>query len=489
MSGVKFSRQILLTGLILTGLICAVWGLLQLYGFVSSFHNRFAVTGPFFNPGPFAGYLSVIAPLAFYYAIRDFSILKYKFYNKLIPLYIRWGISSVCFISILLILPVTMSRASWLALLGGCICILIARKKSKFNFCRWMKRYRKRTICISSTLLIFILLGGVFLYSIKKDSADGRFLIWKISTGIIIEYPLGVGIGFFPGTYAKAQADYFRSGKGSPQEEYVADAPEYAFNEYLQIGIETGVLSLFIFVTIICMSLKNALKLRFVAELGSLVALLIFSFFSYPLKVLPFVILLCFLIASCAQACKEVKRLPTSIITVIASTLVGIFLYNRYPTYKAYKYWHKTKMLYDIGSYDKALLEYQKLMPYLKDQTKFLLEYSSCFARLKYYKESNEIIEEAILISGDPSLFTTMGQNYQNLGENMRAEICYQQALYTIPNRIYPYYLLGKLYYETGDYEKTFQMVHIVQTKKPKVPSNAIENMREEMKNIIDNKK
>ena len=49
--------------LILLGGIEAVWGLRQLYGFSASGHFRYALTGSFFNPGPYAGYLAMGLPV------------------------------------------------------------------------------------------------------------------------------------------------------------------------------------------------------------------------------------------------------------------------------------------------------------------------------------------------------------------------------------------------------------------------------------------
>lgn len=69
----------------------------------------------------------------------------------------------------------------------------------------------------------------------KKDSADGRALIWKISVETIYKYPIGVGLGNFSGSYGEQQATYFRSGKATEQEILVAGNPEYAFNEFIQI--------------------------------------------------------------------------------------------------------------------------------------------------------------------------------------------------------------------------------------------------------------
>lgn len=54
----------LLLALIVAGIILAIYGNLQLWGYYPSHHNRFNLTGSFFNPGPYAGYLASIFPAA-----------------------------------------------------------------------------------------------------------------------------------------------------------------------------------------------------------------------------------------------------------------------------------------------------------------------------------------------------------------------------------------------------------------------------------------
>ena len=51
---------------ILLGIIEAIWGLGQLYGVVLSRHDQFLLTGSFYNPGPYSGFLAMIFPIAFY---------------------------------------------------------------------------------------------------------------------------------------------------------------------------------------------------------------------------------------------------------------------------------------------------------------------------------------------------------------------------------------------------------------------------------------
>jgi hypothetical protein len=59
-----------------------------------------------------------------------------------------------------------------------------------------------------------------------------------------------------------------------------------------------------------------------------------------------------------------------------------------------------------------------------------------------------------------------------------------------LPGRVYPYYLLAKLYQEAGDYfpsEKLDWAIRMVLETEPKVHSRAIDEMRDEVKRIAKN--
>ena len=58
-----------------------------------------------------------------------------------------------------------------------------------------------------------------------------------------------------------------------------------------------------------------------------------------------------------------------------------------------------------------------------------------------------------------------------------------------LPNRLYPFYLLAKLYIEPDffDKDKAIQMAEIVLKKKPKVHSRAVDEMRTEMEVLLSN--
>ena len=72
-----------------------------------------------------------------------------------------------------------------------------------------------------------------------------------------------------------------------------------------------------------------------------------------------------------------------------------------------------------------------------------------------------------------------MGRNYQAMKEYDLAEKTLLKSTQIVPNRLYPLYLLMKLYVETGDDEKARETAGIVLTKEP-----AVREMREEAEKI-----
>jgi tetratricopeptide (TPR) repeat protein len=230
------------------------------------------------------------------------------------------------------------------------------------------------------------------------------------------------------------------------------------------------------------------------------VALLIMAAASYPFSVLPFLIALAYLSASIHAGGKKPVILPSPRLTVqlpgrlfgysivwasIGFVLTVVCLYDRYPTYEAYRQWGQSRALYHAGAYESGAKAYAPLYPLLSDQLTFLFEYAQCLSRTKRYEESNRVLEKAVRIGCDPMLYNVMGKNLQAMKHYAEAERCFLKAAHIVPNRIYPWYLLANLYVETGETEKARTTAEIVLTKEPKVQSAAVREMREKMKEII----
>ena len=481
---VMTSRRKLLLCLFLvaTGLVEAVWGLLQLYGFEHSQHSLFKLTASFYNPGPYMGYLAVITPLALYLFLNEDK-------NK-IRLYLQKGLGGITFVAIILILPAGMSRASWLAVLIGCSVVVSGYCVRKYDLRSFYNKYKQRVRLFGLVGLSLFFLFLIGIYFLKKDSADGRLLMWKVSGQVVKSNPWGVGIGNFSGAYGDAQAAYFANGSASATEEHVAGNPEYAFNEYLQIMIESGIIAFLLFIAMLVLTFWNGFKQKEYGIIGSLVAFLIFSAFSYPFSVLPFGIVFVFLLASLNTTEREdmnKKRDLKNILFLVACLSFALYINVRaYTYYQAYKIWNKNRVYYHASMYNDAVEEYEKIYPYLNDQVTFLFEYAQSLSKSQQYTKSNQILSRAIQISCDPMLYNIMGKNHQAQKEYQAAETAFLKATHIVPSRMYPYYLLAKMYQESGQQQKAEEMAHVVLTKEPKVHSTAVEEMRQEVKKIIE---
>lgn len=471
--------------LMITGLIEAIWGLKQLFGFTHSQHALFKTTGSFYNPGPYAGYLAMIAPVALHYVLRYWHYFHKKIQILYWKQYCVLVLSITTLTSIWIVLPSTGSRASWLAVIIGFAVVLILNQR---DIVLWLKNNIKKVIVyflIGSILLAFAVYG---LYAFKKNSADGRLLIWKNTITQIKDNPTGVGVGFYAGNYGKYQAEYFKKG-GTDEEKMLAGSPEYAFNEYLQIAAEFGVIPFLLVMTVILNVITSAISNRRVAPLGALVSLLVFAAMSYPFSLVPFIVSFILLLILCTHSPfsgdeknKKTKTQTPILLIILCTVPLTIYLTAQADQlYKSYQSWGGIRYLYYTKSYVNAKDSYSKEYDNLKNNVDYLFEYGQILSNLKEYHQSNAILKRAATLSCDPMLSNIIGKNYQALKDVDRAAEYYTQALNTIPHRLYSHYLLAQLYIENNELPKAQLIAEKLLSIPIKIPSPAINQMREEM--------
>lgn len=472
--------------LMCTGLAESLLGIGQLHGEAISNHSLFRLTGTFFNPGPFSGYIAVILPvclgvaLSYRLAVRNFA----------------W----TCIAAICMVLPAGMSRSAWLAAVLSCAVVYwiqeIGWDKTKQVFIR----YRKVSFLLIAGAAIILIGVATGLYNMKQESANGRLLMWKVTGKAIAGKPFtGYGLGGFPAAYREAQAQYFSSDMATETEKRVAGCPEYAFNEYLQIASEQGILALLVFLCWLGAICYQGIKHKQTGVTGGILALIIFAFSSYPLQLPSFWILLICLgaIAICKKEpenpdnqTSKTKSGKVYFAPIYICFLVGISIilfWEQKDFYSAYKEWYKVKISYNSRVYSSAIETYNLLYPKLKHKPEFLFEAAQCKGKTGDYTGANKLLEHAMQLSADPMLYYIMAKNEQSMGHYQKAEYLLLFAIDILPERIYPYYLLCKLYAEPGFGQngKLHAAVHAVLTKEPKVNSLAIQEMREESKRIL----
>lgn len=464
--------------LLLTGFIEAAWGVGQLYGFTPSLHEQFDLTGSFFNPGPYSGFLVAIFPLTLHYALTTQKLPQ--------------TLSIIVLVALLLVLPATMSRSAWVAAIVGCAIVAGYHYHPRRQCIAF---YRAHPIATPVAVISILLIIGTLMigtYMMKKASADGRILIWKVSSTIIASHPVtGIGLGNFAGPYGKAQEAYFTAGDYTPREELVADAPEFAFNELIQITVENGLIGLFLFIGIIISAIRYAYRSgihKQAGHVGALAAFLIFASFSYPFSVLPLTLLFALLVAQCTAAeSPSSTRWRSGIFCLLL--LIPTLRYTSHQTERkaAFKRWKNEQIYFNMQIFKRTVDNYRALYPIMKDNPAFLFEYGQCLSRTDNPGLSNRILREAAEISSDPMIHNIIGKNYQAMQQYDLAEASFLKASRTVPNRIYPLYLLAKMYAESGQTEKAIATAKIVLEKEPKVFSSAVEEMKREMHLLLRN--
>ena len=471
--------------LMLTGLVEAVWGMQQLHGHVYSHHSLFRLTGSFFNPGPYSGYLAVVLPVCLWTAMRFQKGMHY----------FGW----VCVGAILVVLPAGMSRSAWVAAVMACGWVYWAERigweKTKAIYSRY------KNVAVPFFAIVILLAGCAFagLYGLKRDSADGRLLMWKVTGKAIAGHPVtGTGLGGFPEAYAEMQGQYFGTEEATDKEKLVAGCPEYAFNEYLQIGLEQGIGGLIVFGAWLGSMVYYGIRNRQHGAAGGVLALAVFAVSSYPLQLPSFWVALVFLGAICvtkdgtqirSSALSVSSACHITIISLLSLASVCLFILQK-GQYEVYKRWGRLQMLYNNKAYESVAEDYHDLHDKLKHKPEFLFEEAQCLSKTGQHAEAIRVLERAKRLSGDPMIRYMTAKNRQVLGDYREAEEELLQAIGILPERLYPYYLLAKLYAEPEFYQadKLRAAASVVLAKKPKVESTAIREMREEVKKIIEKK-
>ena len=89
-----------------------------------------------------------------------------------------------------------MSRSSWLAAVAGCGVVTAFYYRIRKQLKELGRKLGKKAWRVAGIGVVCLLLLFSGLYLMKKDSADGRRLMWKIAGRAIAENPWGgCGLG------------------------------------------------------------------------------------------------------------------------------------------------------------------------------------------------------------------------------------------------------------------------------------------------------
>ena len=456
----------------------------QSFGFMGSDNSLFVIGGSLGNPGAFSGYLSVITPLVLSLAF------VYRRNKKAENLYYTL---LVCFGFMLFFIITLHSRGAWLACLAGCIFVInnqYSIHKKIFIFLHSPTRKISAFLC---TLILFSA-GFYALYQFKADSAFGRLFVWKVTMLTPHDNILaGDGIGSFEANYGKWQMDYFDNQKGTENERHVADYVTCAYNEFLNAYIEQGAIGLLLLLIILFFAFrrKNVNKSMLVTGAkASLIAIVVLSCVSYPFKslllFLQFIISLSIIFYQPQKGDlimhKHFVRLKI-LYPVLGMLIIAFGFRNLY----GYHLLSKGQKAVFTNKLDEALTMYNDAYPILYNNGIYLFYYGSAFALNQQYEESIDMLEKSIRKSSIPNSYILLGNNYKKTGVFEEAKKAYLNAIYSIPSKLYPKYLLVQLLMEASHQAEAYVWANEILLTKEKVPTTAAKEIKDEMSHLINN--
>lgn len=445
--------------LVLLCLIELIWGYGQLFGIDSSIRTPIRVSGSFDLPPVFGGLLAILFPLILSQQIK----VRKDFY----PIF--WG---VIFMLICLML-ITKSRAAWLACFVSITYYFVTTFQDRIVLT--IRNNIRYSVLLSFIFILVIICLSYIVYYMKKDSADGRLLIWKIGIRAVAEEPVwGHGWNYVLGAYGQAQERYFSLGLGNEHEQWIADSPKFLYNEYLHIAMAWGIPVFLLLIVGIVVIVYWGHRIKEFGVVGSMLAFLVFAFFSFPLQYALMHVVLYLLIVYLLLS------LPNFIVkfsvTICFTLLLIADLLCQY----------RCNQFVDDWKNNRCYMEEYCNQLYWNEE--FLFNYGLLLNRQKEYKKSQAILNQGLKVSSDVMFLNIQGKNAWAMGCYEEAETWFIRSTHRVPNRVYPYYLLAKLYNDTAykHPDKVQKMAKIVMTKKPKVLSSAIKTMRSEMNQLLN---
>jgi tetratricopeptide (TPR) repeat protein len=357
--------------------------------------------------------------------------------------------------------------------------------------------YSKKIYLLAATMMVLSLIISICF--VKTDSSLGRIFIYKISTKIYKNNWLtGIGIGNFKNTYMYYQAAYFKDGKFTEKEFLLADNTYFAFNDYYQFVIETGLAGIFFLSTafiglfiIIKKALAQTRPFILLNAIGILIGVCSAAFFTYVFNKIEFQIVasICMMIILFyffkTTNAGFLRRSGTTTMIVVIILLSWCFI-SKIRNYIAVGKLKEAKDLERAGYRTEAMNRLVSLKEDLGNDPEYLELSSFLLTNAMLLPEAQKATIKLIKIKPSNDFYTRLGYIYALSNKPKKAEEAYLLAIAMVPNRFTNRYKLFKLYKELGAKEKAKSCGQTILAIPVKVPSFFVTQIKESVKKDIN---
>lgn len=450
-------------------------GSLQVTSAVASVNSLFKVTGSFGSPAVYINYLICIIPFSFYtiYNGKDYSPLA------------KGGFFLLTIWILIILLFFTSSRLAWMTLFFQIFLILLLKKKldikvSKNNIYKFLGIFSLTAVLFFSMLVI------------KPQSTSGRWFVLKNSLVILKQnYASGIGISRFDVVYNDFQENYFKS-NNDKQGEYLASYISVAYNDYLQLFIETGIFGFFMICMLIFKLLKIGLNIRnkyrhidheVQPAIICCFTILFLALFSFPFRLSPVLTIFIIALSICSNydnktyfSLRTKGFVSFSLLSIIVLTLlVRLFVsYDKQIKWRNVENYKTVKNVNNI----QIIKIYDELKPELQTNIDFIESYARTCYGLKNYKKAIVSLQIANKYSSKYDVYLLLGMCYEEINEIELAEKAYLKCSFLVPNLFIARYRLMMLYHNRKNHSEAIKWANVIINMPIKVNSPAIEKIK-----------
>lgn len=377
---------------------------------------------------------------------------------------LRWWLLTGCFLGVVMLI-LAHSRAAWLGVLVG----------GGYAAWRAWRRFLKGVRIV--LLVVAAIMGVVAVGSTygKTDSALGRVLVWKTGVWMGQESLWGLGVDGFHRNYMRCQATYLET-EGNEQERLLADENGYAFNEYLRVWVEMGLLGVVFLLLLLIVLLVGWRRLslevreKYAWVWAMLLVWGVFALFSYPVSNMQTRILFVVplgLVACLLPVALEV-RVRRKILLLGNCGLVGV-LWGTLVFHKACVEWNK-------GGEIEGRLRVECLKP-LRN-TSFVLANAALRLNMeKRFAEAEGMAKRGRQLYHSYFAILELGKSLASQGHYREAEWMWREASWLLPNRFAPLFFRMEMWREREEWGKALGIAREMLAKPVKVRSSRLTYM------------
>lgn len=331
--------------------------------------------------------------------------------------------------------------------------------------------------------LVMAILCTITVFSLKPSSTNGRSFILNRTLSVIRKHPFGVGAGRFHTAYAEEQRNYFRNNALNSKPALLAGDVYFAFNEYLHISVEYGLIAgvlffLFVVVTVL-LGIRKYRKHSFILPgLICFFGMSVASLFFYLLHNWYLLALYCISVLAIYGIIFLKKRLYTVILGAIVPGMGLIVALESKKEYNFRQQLSEAERLSFSGYAYAADSIFQVIPGRYHNRPEYLISYGNHKIGSGDYPSALGLVIKAAENYAGYNLFIMLGDVNFKLGRNREAEESYLNAVFTMPSKFAGRKKIADFYRLTGNTMLEKKWLQSIIELPAKIPSGEVEKIK-----------